>query len=102
MEDLKAWLDRHTFAHNVARVQRVIQALKADGVQHFGSTGYCYGGRIIFDLVYAGELDVAAMSHPSFIQIDDLEVRSFPSRSPVPPVHTMPYRNTPQATRFRS
>lgn len=75
MEDLTAWLGRHSFAHNGSRVLSVIKALKADGVQRFGSTGYCYGGRIIFDLVYAGELDVAAMSHPSFIDIADLEVR---------------------------
>ncbi|VDB85425.1 unnamed protein product [Peniophora sp. CBMAI 1063] len=73
MDDLQAWLARHTFAHNTKRVQKVIHALKADGVQRFGSTGYCYGGRIIFDLVYVNELDVAAMSHPSFLEIADLE-----------------------------
>lgn len=69
-----AWLGRHSPAHNLSRVKSVINALKSDGVARFGATGYCYGGRVIFDLVYDGELDVGATSHPSLLSIQDLEV----------------------------
>ena len=62
-----AWIGRHSSAHNVARVKSVINALKSEGVTRFGATGYCYGGRLIFDLVYDGELNVAATSHPSLL-----------------------------------
>ncbi|KZV63842.1 alpha/beta-hydrolase [Peniophora sp. CONT] len=73
VEDLDAWLGRHSFERNLKRLQSVIHALKADGVQRFGSTSYCYGGRMIFDLVYAGDLDVATTSHPSFLALEDLD-----------------------------
>lgn len=69
-----AWVARHSPAHNLPRVKSVINALRSEGVTRVGATGYCYGGRMIFDLVYDGELDVAATSHPSLLSDEDLEV----------------------------
>jgi dienelactone hydrolase len=39
--------------------------------------------RIIFDLVFAGELDVAAMSHPSLLAIEDLEKYATSAKVPL-------------------
>ncbi|VDB90209.1 unnamed protein product [Peniophora sp. CBMAI 1063] len=80
--DFMAWLGRHSPAHNLPRIKGVINALKAEGVTRFGATGYCYGGKMIFDLVYDGELDVGATSHPSLLSIQDLE--KFSSRGSIP------------------
>lgn len=35
-------------------VHKVIEALKAEGVKSFYAVGYCYGGKMTFDLVRAG------------------------------------------------
>ncbi|KZV70953.1 alpha/beta-hydrolase [Peniophora sp. CONT] len=81
--DFMAWIGRHSPAHNLTRVKGVINALKSEGVTHFGATGYCYGGRVIFDLVYAGELNAGATSHPSLLSIEDLEKYSSSASVPL-------------------
>jgi hypothetical protein len=71
----------------------MIAALREQGVTRFALTGYCYGGsycdrdvalfqahechsgRMLFDLAFANEIQVGATSHPSLLQIEDLEVR---------------------------
>ena len=56
-------------------VEKVISALKESGVTSFASTGYCYGGRLAFDLAYEGLTTATVVSHPSLLQIPaDLEV----------------------------
>ncbi|KZV65606.1 alpha/beta-hydrolase [Peniophora sp. CONT] len=67
------WIGRHSPAHNLPRVRNVISELKSEGVTRFGATGYCYGGRIVFDLVFDDEVHVAATSHPSLLSVEDLE-----------------------------
>ncbi|KAI0030031.1 Alpha/Beta hydrolase protein [Vararia minispora EC-137] len=54
--DREGWLARHSPAHNLARFKGVLDALRRQGVTRFGATGYCYGGRLVFDLVFAGEI----------------------------------------------
>ena len=73
--DWSKWIVHNTPAYNLPRVKGVIDALRSEGATHFGATGYCYGGRIVFDLAFAGEIDVAAASHPSLLSDEDLEVR---------------------------
>ncbi|KAI0029561.1 Alpha/Beta hydrolase protein [Vararia minispora EC-137] len=54
------WLALHTPAHTFARVKPVFDALRARGVKRIAGTGYCYGGRLVFDFAIAGALDAAA------------------------------------------
>ncbi|KAJ7665611.1 alpha/beta-hydrolase [Mycena rosella] len=62
----------------------VITALKADGVTSFGATGYCFGGRYVFDLTLDGVISSAAMSHPSLLQIPtDLEKYAATAKAPL-------------------
>ncbi|TFK69292.1 chlorocatechol-degradation protein [Pluteus cervinus] len=62
------WLARH--GDNVVRpiIDRVIAALKKQGVQDFLATGYCMGGRYVFDLAFDNIVKVAAVSHPTLLQ----------------------------------
>ncbi|KAI1793482.1 alpha/beta-hydrolase [Ganoderma leucocontextum] len=66
--DIGAWIGRHPPTRANVIVHAVIDALKAEGVTKFGSLGYCYGGRLCFDLAFTGDVHVVATSHPSLLQ----------------------------------
>lgn len=67
------WFQQHKPDRTIKRVQAVIDVLKAQGVQEFAAVGYCYGGRLVFDLAFAGAIKVAATAHPSQLQAADIE-----------------------------
>ena len=45
--DFHAWRGKHTDEITLSILEKVINALKADGVTSIGATGYCFGGRFI-------------------------------------------------------
>jgi dienelactone hydrolase len=78
-------------------LRKVIEGLKAQGITTYGATGYCYGGmtqyayfphqraslrlssftaaRMVFDLAFDNIIHVSVVSHPSFLEYKDLDVR---------------------------
>lgn len=46
--------------------------LKEKGVTKLGATGYCFGGRTVFDFALDKEIQVAVASHPSMLTLEDL------------------------------
>ena len=73
--DLMKWFGNHTPAHTRPPLDKVINALKEQGISEFGATGYCLGGRYVFDLAFENIIKVAVVSHPSLLKIPaDLEV----------------------------
>jgi len=55
-------------------LDQVINALKEQGVTSFAATGYCFGGRFVFNLAFDNVIKVAIASHPSALQCPaDLE-----------------------------
>jgi dienelactone hydrolase len=42
--DLKAWFAKHGSEQTRPSLDKVIAALKGEGVTKFGATGYCFGG----------------------------------------------------------
>ncbi|KAJ3912878.1 dienelactone hydrolase family-domain-containing protein [Lentinula edodes] len=96
--DLPTWFGRH--GPHVARplLDKVIAALKEQGVTTFASTGYCYGGRLVFDLAFENITSASIASHPSLLKSpDDLEAQIlfyFPRPTPPQYLHyrrTIPY-----------
>ncbi|KAF8815627.1 chlorocatechol-degradation protein [Phlegmacium glaucopus] len=82
--DLPAWLRKHTQEAIRPILDKVVEALKADGVTSFAATGYCLGGRSVFDLAFENIIKVAAASHPSFLKIpEDLEKYLATSKAPL-------------------
>jgi len=72
--NLMAWLKAHGAELIRPPLDKVIAALKADGVKDFAATGYCFGGRYVFDLAFDRVLKVAAVAHPSLLKVpEDLE-----------------------------
>ncbi|KZP30515.1 alpha/beta-hydrolase [Athelia psychrophila] len=68
------WMTKNDYATTRHVLDKVIAALKADGVEKLGSTGYCYGARHVFDLAFDSITAVSVVAHPTRFQIpDDLE-----------------------------
>ncbi|KAG2089661.1 Alpha/Beta hydrolase protein [Suillus cothurnatus] len=82
--DLYAWLAAHGAEVTRPPLDKVIAALKEEGVTKFGATGYCFGGRYIFDLAFDNVIQCAVASHPSLLKLpDDLETYFSKSTAPL-------------------
>ncbi|KAK7027270.1 hypothetical protein VNI00_015359 [Paramarasmius palmivorus] len=82
--DIVLWLSRHTQEQTRPILDKVINALKEQGTKEFGATGYCFGGRYVFDLAIDNVIKAGAASHPSLLQIPaDLEKYVKTSQTPL-------------------
>ncbi|KAF8056068.1 dienelactone hydrolase endo-1,3,1,4-beta-D-glucanase [Lyophyllum atratum] len=82
--DFATWIKSHGPAQTRPVLDKVVKALKEEGVVAFGATGYCFGGRYVFDLAFENVIKVAATSHPSLLQIPaDLEKYASASQAPL-------------------
>ncbi|KAF8074667.1 dienelactone hydrolase endo-1,3,1,4-beta-D-glucanase [Lyophyllum atratum] len=82
--DFAAWINSHGPAQTRPVLDKVVEALKEEGVVAFGATGYCFGGRYVFDLAFENIIKVAATSHPSLLQIPaDLEKYASALKAPL-------------------
>ena len=92
--DLLGWVSRHTQPITRPIVDKVVAALKEEGITKFGASGYCFGGnfsknsleehqcdnstypgRYTFDLAFDNIIKAAVITHPSLIEAPkDLEV----------------------------
>ncbi|EIN05293.1 chlorocatechol-degradation protein [Punctularia strigosozonata HHB-11173 SS5] len=79
----EAWMARHGPAQLRPILDKVIAALKADGVTRIGTTGYCLGARYSFDLAFENITHVTIVSHPSRLEISDLEKYAEVSKAPL-------------------
>jgi len=70
--DFMAWLQKHMPDTTQPLVDKVISALKEQGITTFGTIGYCYGARIGFNLAFSKELVgtvvATVVNHPSFLR----------------------------------
>ncbi|KAF9264325.1 dienelactone hydrolase endo-1,3,1,4-beta-D-glucanase [Marasmius fiardii PR-910] len=76
------------FAKQMSRsrpaIDKVIEALKGDGITEFAATGYCWGGRYTFDLAFESIITTAIVSHPSRLKVpEDLQEYLEKSKAPL-------------------
>ncbi|KAF8579948.1 alpha/beta-hydrolase [Ramaria rubella] len=82
--DIPSWLVNHGSEKTRPVLDDVIRALKEQGVTSFAATGYCFGGRYVFDLSFDNLIKVGATAHPSLLKIpEDLEKLLATSRTPL-------------------
>ncbi|KAI6101210.1 dienelactone hydrolase [Pisolithus sp. B1] len=82
--DFPAWLAKHGNEQTRPNVDKVVTALREQGVKDFGSTGYCFGARYGFDLAFENITKVTVVSHPSLLEVpEDLEKYKRLSRAPL-------------------
>ncbi|RXW19843.1 hypothetical protein EST38_g6005 [Candolleomyces aberdarensis] len=72
--DVMKWFANHGPEQTRPPLDNVLAALKEQGIKKIGATGYCFGGRYVFDLAFENITDVSVVSHPTFIKApEDLE-----------------------------
>ncbi|KAJ7441958.1 dienelactone hydrolase endo-1,3,1,4-beta-D-glucanase [Mycena galericulata] len=82
--DLMKWLVPHGAPESRPPIDKVVAALKADGVTSIGAVGFCFGGRWVFDLAFENLISAAATAHPSQIKVPaDLEKYVAVSKAPL-------------------
>ena len=69
--DRPAWMARHGLDSWASPVDKVVAALKEDGVTRIGTTGYCFGAPPAFYLAIKGASHVTVVSHPSRLKIPE-------------------------------
>jgi len=82
--DIMKWFQSHGTEQTTAPLMKVIEGLKEKGVTKFGATGYCFGGRYVFNLAFENNIHVAVVAHPSLLKFpDDLEKYLSSSKAPL-------------------
>ncbi|CAI7586717.1 unnamed protein product [Penicillium manginii] len=74
--DLMAWLNGPP-GHLPPRVDPVVKAVLAEmrenmGCERIGAVGYCFGAKYAVRFLRPGDVDVAYVAHPSFVDADEL------------------------------
>ncbi|KIJ57133.1 hypothetical protein M422DRAFT_23237 [Sphaerobolus stellatus SS14] len=82
--DVKGWIGKHDESATRPLLDPVIAALKERGITQFGATGYCFGGKYVFNLAQENVIKVGAVSHPSLLKRpDDIESLLAKSKAPI-------------------
>ncbi|OCH96371.1 alpha/beta-hydrolase [Obba rivulosa] len=81
--DRDAWMAAHGPDSWKPAVDAVVAALEADGVTRFGTTGFCFGAPPAFYLAFSNRSHVTVLSHPSRLEVADLEKYREQSKAPL-------------------
>ncbi|KIJ55481.1 hypothetical protein M422DRAFT_24055 [Sphaerobolus stellatus SS14] len=82
--DIGKWFVNHGNDKTRPPLDAVIAALKEKGITSYAATGYCFGGRYVFDLSFENVIKAGAVSHPSLLKVpDDLEKLLATSKAPL-------------------
>ncbi|KAF6984623.1 hypothetical protein CFC21_002598 [Triticum aestivum] len=73
-----AWIKDHAPEKEFEEAKRIIATLKEQGASSIGAAGYCWGAKLVTELAKANEIQAAAMSHPSFVSVDDIKETKCP------------------------
>jgi len=67
--DFMAWLPNHLEPTWQPIVDKVVAALKAEGVTRFAATGYCFGALPCMYLAFSNTIVATAVAHPSLLKV---------------------------------
>ncbi|KAI0079092.1 alpha/beta-hydrolase [Panus rudis PR-1116 ss-1] len=78
------WFSKHGRDSWIPVVDKVVEALKAQGVTRIGTTGYCFGAPPAFYLALKNESHVTVVTHPSLLKVpEDIEQYKAESKAPL-------------------
>jgi len=66
--NLDEWKAKHDQAHTRPLLDKAIKGLQGRGITTFGATGYCFGGRYVFDLAFDHVTKASVVAHPSLLE----------------------------------
>ncbi|KAF8836962.1 alpha beta-hydrolase [Paxillus ammoniavirescens] len=81
--NVKEWVQRHLPPVTRPPIDKVIAALKEQGVKNFAVSGYCFGGKYALDIGLENIVDVVVLAHPSQTKVDDFTKYRDASKAPL-------------------
>ncbi|EIW79006.1 dienelactone hydrolase endo-1,3,1,4-beta-D-glucanase [Coniophora puteana RWD-64-598 SS2] len=82
--NLQPWLAKHGPAQALPYLYKAIAGLKDRGVTRLAAVGYCYGGRLAWDLAIDNVTQVTIVNHPSLLKNpEDLDKYVSLSKAPL-------------------
>ncbi|XP_076925335.1 endo-1,3;1,4-beta-D-glucanase-like [Bidens hawaiensis] len=79
VSQINDWLINHPPEQAVGEFARpLLQALKDKGISKIGAAGFCWGAKVVVDLTKDAEIQVAALLHPSYVNLDDIKAVKVP------------------------
>jgi dienelactone hydrolase len=73
--DRAKWFTNHGTESWTGVVDKVVEALKAEGVSRIGAVGFCFGAPPVLYLALKNSVHVSVLTHPSRLAYpEDLEV----------------------------
>ncbi|KAF8552881.1 hypothetical protein OG21DRAFT_1329042 [Imleria badia] len=66
---MAGWFPKHCQEVTRPFLDKVIDALKEQGVTEFAAAGYAFGARYAFDLAFDKVIKIAAVAHPTLLRI---------------------------------
>ncbi|KAF9244121.1 dienelactone hydrolase family-domain-containing protein [Melanogaster broomeanus] len=80
---VKTWVQKHLEAVTRPPIDKVIAALKEQGVEKFAVTGYCFGAKYAMDVGSENIVDVVVIAHPSQVSVDTFTKYEAASKAPL-------------------
>ena len=62
-------MEKHSMESSRPMVDKVLAALRQQGITTFAAVGYCYGAKHVMDLAQENAIAVAAVAHPSRLAV---------------------------------
>ncbi|XP_027332259.1 endo-1,3;1,4-beta-D-glucanase-like [Abrus precatorius] len=70
---LPVWLKDHEPEKGFEAAKPIIEALKSKGASAVGAVGFCWGAMAVCDLGKSRLIEVSAILHPAFINVDHID-----------------------------
>ncbi|KAF9535069.1 alpha beta-hydrolase [Crepidotus variabilis] len=82
--DIMPWFAKHGYDKSQPYTEKVIAALKEQGITTLYASGYCYGARIVFNLAFENVFKACAVAHPTLLEAPkDFEIYLAKSSAPL-------------------
>ncbi|KAJ4827284.1 hypothetical protein Tsubulata_040027 [Turnera subulata] len=70
---LPVWMEPYRPEKAAEDAKLVLAALRSKGVSAIGAAGFCWGGKVVFELAKASYIQAAVLLHPTFVAAEDLK-----------------------------
>jgi len=80
------WLKRHGPEKGFEDSTKVIEVLKSRGISTIGAVGFCWGAKVVVELLKGEDVKAGVLLHPSFVTVDDIKEVKVPLTILVPEI----------------
>lgn len=68
-----AWLSAHLPENSFEDAKAVVEALNSNNITNIGGVGFCWGGKLVVELLTGPVIQTGVLIHPSSTNVSDIE-----------------------------